>query len=119
MAVTQGISWNEYTDFDNKNGSFDGDAFMWKSKDTRDGNIHLWNQKYSLPCTKVLVFFACIFTSKVIGIGAAERSWGDVNTIKSKKISDIISDVSEKQIIVFISAYIESYRIKYNHSDFF
>ena len=42
----------------------------------------MWHQEYSLPFTKVLVFVACIVTSKVLGIGAAERSWGDVKTIK-------------------------------------
>ena len=58
MAVTQDIFQTEYTDFDNKNGSFDADGFIWKSKDIRDGNINLWHQKYSLPCTKILRFVA-------------------------------------------------------------
>ena len=49
MAVTQDIFFTECTDFDNKNGSFYGDEFICKSKDIRDGNSHLWNQKYSLP----------------------------------------------------------------------
>ena len=54
-----------------------------ESKNIKDGNSHLWNQKYSLPCTKVLGFVSCIVTSKVLGIGEAERSWGDVKNIKS------------------------------------
>ena len=62
MAVTQDIFWTEYTDFDNKNGSFGSGGFIWKSKDIRDGNSHLWHQKYSIPCTKVLGFVACRFT---------------------------------------------------------
>ena len=73
-----------------------------------DGNSHLWHQKYSPPFTKVLDFVACRVTSKVLGIGAAERSWGDVKTIKSGKRSAISSDVSEKQSIVYTSACIES-----------
>ena len=60
--------------FDNKNGSFDGDEFIWKIKDIRDGNINLWHQKYSPPCTKVLGFVSCKVTSKVLGIGLADRS---------------------------------------------
>ena len=63
--------------------------------------------KYSLLCTKVLGFVACIVTSKVLGICAAERSWGGVNKIKSGKISAISSDVSEKKTIVYTSAFIE------------
>ena len=96
MDITQDIFWTEYTEFDNKIGSFDTDEFIWKIKDIRDGNSHLWHQKYSLPCTKVIGFVACRVTSKVLGIGAAERSWGDVKTIKSGKRSTINSDVSDK-----------------------
>ena len=91
--------WTEYTDFDNKIGSFDDDDFKWKIKDIKDGNSHLGHQKCSLNCTKVLGFVACRFTPKVLGIGAAERSWGDVKAIKSGKISAISSYVSEKQSI--------------------
>ena len=94
IAVTQDIFWTEYTEFDNNIGSFYVDEFIWKSKDIRDGNSHLWHQKYSLPCTKVLGFFACIVTSNVLVIGAAERSWDDAKTIKSGKRYYIISDLS-------------------------
>ena len=60
-------------------------------------------------------FVACRVTSKVLGIDAAERSWGDVKTIKSGKRYAIISDVSEKQSIVYTSACIESARIEQYH----
>ena len=117
MTVTLDIFWTEYTKFDNNNGSFDADEFIWKRKDIRDGNSHFWNQKQSLPCTKVLGFVACRFTSNILVIGSAENSWGDVKTIKSGKISYISSDVSEKQIIVYTSACIESARIEQYHSE--
>ena len=93
MALTQDLFWTEYTDFDDKNVTFDGDGFIWKSSDIRYGNIHLWHQKYLLPCTKVLGFLACRVTSKVIGIFASECYWGDIKTIKSGKIFAIRSDV--------------------------
>ena len=94
MGVTQDIFCTEYTDFDNNIGSFDADEFIRKSKDIKYGNSNLWDQKYSLPCNKVLGFVAYRVTSKVLGIGAAERSWGDAKTIKSGKIYAISSDVS-------------------------
>ena len=112
MNVTLDMFCTEYTTFDNKVGSYDADAFIWKRKDISDGNIHLWHQKYSLPFTKVLGFVACRVTSKVLGIGASKRSWGDVKTIKSGKRSAINSDVLEKQSIVYTSACIESDRIE-------
>ena len=62
-------------------------------------------------------FFACRVTSKVIGIGAAESSWVEVKTIKYGKRSAIRSDVSEKQIIFYTSACIESTIIDQYHSD--
>ena len=83
----------------------------------RYGNIHLWNQKYSLPCTKVLGFVSCSVTSKVLGIGAAEHSWGYVKTIKYGKMFSIRSDVSGKQSIVYTSACIESTKFETYHSD--
>ena len=50
-------------------------------------------------------------TSKVLGIGAAELSWGDVKTIKYGKRSAISIDVSEKHSIVYTYTCIESARI--------
>ena len=96
MNATLDMFWTEYTAFDNKVGSYDADEFIWKSKDISDGNSHLWHQQYSLPFTKVLGFVACRVTSKVLGIGAAESSWGDFKKIKYGKIYAIRSDVSEK-----------------------
>ena len=48
---------------------------------------------------------------KILGIGSAERSWGDVNTIKSGNISALGSDISEKQSIVYIYSCIEEANI--------
>ena len=41
MSVKQDIFWTEYTDFENKIGSFDADEFIWKIKDIKDVNSHL------------------------------------------------------------------------------
>ena len=71
---------------------------------------------FLIPFAKVLGFVACIVTSKVLGIGAAEHSWCDIKTIKFGKRSAISSDVSEKQSIVYTSASIESARIEKFHS---
>ena len=76
--------------------SFDADEFIRKRKDTRDGKSHLWHQKYSLTCTKVIGFVACRVTSKVLVIGAVELSWGEVKIIKSGKRPAISSYVSDK-----------------------
>ena len=56
---------------------------------------------------------------KILGIGSAESSWGDVKTIKSGNISAPGSDISEKQSIVYTSACIEEARIgrSLSHTD--
>ena len=79
---------------------------LWLDPVIRDGNSNFWHQKYSLPCTKVLSFVACIITSKIPVIGASNRSWDDVKTIKSGKIYSLSSDVSEKQSIIYTYAFI-------------
>ena len=75
----------------------------------------MWHQKIIPPFNKVLGFVAYRVPSKVLGIGAAERSWGYVKTLESGKISDISSDVSKKQSIVYTSARVESARIEQYH----
>ena len=50
--------WSEYTNLNNNNDTFDSNEFIWNSKYICDGNIHLWNQKQSLPSTKVIDFVA-------------------------------------------------------------
>ena len=75
------------------------------------------NKNIHFLAPRFLVFVACRVTSKVLLIGAAERSWCDVNKIKSGKISDIRSDVSEKQIIVYTSACLELARTQKYHTD--
>ena len=41
MVVTKYTFFTAYTDFDNKNGSFDADEFICKIKVMRDGNRYL------------------------------------------------------------------------------
>ena len=65
----------------------------------------------------MLGFIACRVTSKILHTCDAERSWGNVNTIKYLKRYAISSDVSEKHIIVFTSNCIESDRIGKTESE--
>ena len=64
--------------FNQNNDPFDSNEFICNSKYISDGNSHIWHHKYSLPSTKVIGFVACRVTSQILGIGSAERSWGDV-----------------------------------------
>ena len=70
--------WSEYTNSNHNDDHFDSNEFIWNIKDTSDGNIHPWHQKYSSPTKKVLGFVACRVTSKMLGIVCTDRSWGDI-----------------------------------------
>ena len=96
--------WNKYTKLNDKNDPFESNEFIWSIKDIYDGNSHLWYQKYFLPSTKVLGFIAYRITSKMLGMGSVDCSWGDVKTVKSVKILALGIDIYEKQSIVYISA---------------
>ena len=103
MNDTIDMFWSQYQAFNNKNGRYDGDDFTWIIKDIIQGSSNIFHHNYSLPCTKVIGFVTCRLTLKILGIGAAECSWGDVKKIKYDEISATRSDVSEKHSIVYIS----------------
>jgi hypothetical protein len=76
--------WDEYRDFSQKLGCFSKPG-KWLTRDVMLGLSHRWHEKYSEQYTMVLGMAAYHTTSKHIGIGSAERSWGDVKHIKSGK----------------------------------
>ena len=65
---------------------------------------YLWHEKYSVHATKMLGFVAVHVTSKLCGIGPAERSWGAVKRIKDGKQSHLSGESTEKRSITFVSA---------------
>ena len=52
-------------------------------------------------------FFSLQGNFKILRIGPAERSWGDIKTIIPGKRSVIGSDLSDKQSIVYTAVCIE------------
>ena len=68
--------WNEHSDFWERIGKFNKDH-IWIIAKNPDEMAHMWHKKYpiALGCTMVLGKRACIVTSKILGIGMAERLW--------------------------------------------
>ena len=54
-----------------------------KKVDDESEKVSVQCNKYSIPYTTVLGYVACRVTSKLCGIGPAERSWGAVKQIKT------------------------------------
>ena len=78
--------WLEFKHFQKKTGSFKKQP-RWLTSAALTGSSHMCHELYSIAYTKVLGFVTCINTYKPLGIGAYERSWGDVNHIRIGKIS--------------------------------
>ena len=93
--------WNEFKAFQNRTNPYH-DASRWANYDVTIGNSYLWHEKYSLPYTTVLGYVACRVTSKLCGIGPAERSWGGVKQVKDSKRSYLSGESTEKRSILFV-----------------
>ena len=108
--------WNEFKAYQHRTYPYDA-ASRWLSQDIVNGNSYLWHEKYSMRTTKVLGFVAGRVTSKVCGIGAAERSWGAVKQIKNGKRSHLSGKSTEKRSILFVSGKVSQSRMKSDRLD--
>ena len=72
--------WLEFDDFQAKNkGAFEHQEYIFVNHpDLINNRVHLWHKKQTYHYTEIFGDFACRVCSKVLGIGSAERSWGDV-----------------------------------------
>ena len=102
--------WGEFKDFKNQTGPY-SKAGRWLTDDVRKGRSHLWHEKYSLGYTDVLGFVACRVTSKILGIGAAERAWAGTKDIKDGKRANLSGASTEKRSILYISARMSEARV--------
>ena len=102
--------WDKYQQFDTKREPFDK-AGRWLTDDCLKGRSHKWHYKYSEPYTVVLGFVACRVTSKVLGIGMAERAWGALKIIKDGRRAHLSGESTEMRSIVYTSARLEQQRI--------
>ncbi len=69
--------WNEFKAFQCCMEPFHHPS-RWATPDISSGRSHVWHEKYSIPYTQVLGYVACHVTSKLCGIGPAERGWAAV-----------------------------------------
>jgi hypothetical protein len=93
--------WTEYEDFLSKAGVFAGRDYIWNASVLQAGESYMWHKIYSLPYTKYFGKFACRVTSKILGIGSAERNWGDVKHLKTDKRSHLSAERTKKQATIF------------------
>ena len=82
LAVTQIME--TYRKFCNKLAPFDN-AIDWNNKHAIKKESHLWHFHVSYPKCRHFAFVACRITSKILGIGSCERSFGDVKIMPQGK----------------------------------
>ena len=104
--------WEEYEHFRGKDKMYKS-RFIWHAQ-TLQGNgcSYKWHKMYSHPFTEVLGKVACRVTSKILGIGNAERSWGAVKQLKQDKRSKLSANAVKKQATLFGKASIDAARIR-------
>jgi hypothetical protein len=95
--------WKEYQDFRDHVGIYDPKSrrSLWNNSALTDGRSHSWHQMYSLVYTKVLGRVACRVTSKILGIGSAERNWSDVKYILDSKRVNLSPEKLKMQTTIY------------------
>ncbi len=86
-------------DFKNKTGIYE-EAHIWVTAANVDVPAYQWHKFYSNPEQTVLGRLACRVTSKILGIGSAERSWKKLKCVLSGNRSNMRSEVAKKQAAI-------------------
>ena len=103
MSWIVDLFWDEYKAFRDRSPPFHKPG-RFLTNDAINGRSYIWHQKYSEPYTEVLGFVACRVCSKVLGIGMAERAWGDLKLVKGGRRSSMGSDSTEMRSVIYTSA---------------
>jgi hypothetical protein len=111
------IFWEELEHFHAKTGPFANKPHIWNSNDLTNNQSHIWHKKNSLRYTEVLGRLACIVCSKILGIGSAERCWGDVKQNKNGKRSHLSAEAIKMQATIFGTYSAEKADIKRKSKD--
>ena len=93
--------WADFEYFNAKTGVYLNRDHILNSMDIRNGLSHIWHKKNSLRFTKIIGRVSCILCSKILGIGLAERSWGDVKNIKKDMRAHLSAEVTKMQATIF------------------
>ena len=104
--------WNEFEYFQSHTGPYSEREYIYKNHADLDKRAYLWHKKESLRYTTYFGEFACRVCSKILGIGSAERSWGDVKTLKTNKRSHLSGERVKKQATIFGASCIEQARFQ-------
>jgi hypothetical protein len=94
--------------FHNKEGVYETPR-IWNDTNALTGQSHLWHKEHTMRFEFTsLGFTACRVASKILGIGAAERSWGDVKRIIGDRRLSMSSKKIHQQSVIYTSNCIQA-----------
>jgi hypothetical protein len=107
----------ELSKFHNREGPYDNKR-IWRDAYALTGQTHLWHNEHTVRFKYMsLGFTACRVASKILGIGAAERSWGDVKRIIGDRRLSLASTKIHKQSVIYTSNCIQAKKKELNLDD--
>ena len=66
-----------------------------------DTVAHIWHKTYSVHCTEILGLLGCLVTSKILGIGTAERNWKQIKAIKTGQRANMGAEKCKQQALIY------------------
>jgi hypothetical protein len=108
--------WREFDAFQTKKVPYYSRAYIWVA-DEVSTSPHLWHKMYTVPEYSVFRHVACRVTSKPLGCGGAERTWGAFKHLKNGKRSHMSAERSERQTTVYAASCIEKGRALRAHEE--
>ena len=89
-----------YCKFWSKIGVF-SDKSIWLCEYAQKGESYKWHQEFSFKEDQFFGFVACRVTSKTLGIGSCERSWGKVDFVSGQQRFNLNPELRSKQAILY------------------
>jgi hypothetical protein len=109
--------FDELSKFHNRQGPY-ANKRIWSDTYAITGQTHLWHHEHTVRFNYMsLGFTACRVASKILGIGAAERSWGDVKRIIGDRRLSLASTKIHKQSVIYTSNCIQAKKKELNLDD--
>jgi len=97
-----GSFWLEWGDFNSRTNFYSADQPCWHASQLHNHTkVHVWHKAWTYRHGFYLGKLACRVTSKILGIGNAERNWGAVKHLKSGQRSHLSSEAVSKQATLF------------------
>jgi hypothetical protein len=110
LALKIQAFWEEFDDFQSATGEiYNGlsDPFSSVLVETAP---HRWHKIWTQPYTLVFGYIPCQVTSKPLGCGGAERTWGAFRHLKNGRRAHMSAEKLERQTTVYAVACIEKSR---------